>query len=316
MNRLIFILLFVAAGLIMFTAASSQAGTTSEEAVTKLDLQRVPWTQLRYRTKNWAATLTAVMTLEALPSDKARAELVASDRGVPHRAAGPQTLRMTLNMEIDRVFKDPVKITNTVWFDPQDAAALGRYRLRRGEDDFEKIYRFTDQGVFRRNREPRSKEEARGEMEQWSFNVKTFYDHELAQLGCPVASERLLLIYIASAAAGLSNGQPLSMCVFGKRQLHRVQLKAQGSRSVKVDFTERQQQAQTQRQGEMEALAIALETEPMASTLDEPENFSFLGMHKNIVILLDTQSNLPLQISGTILKAGAGDLKLLEVELN
>jgi hypothetical protein len=106
------------------------------------------------------------------------------------------------------------------------------------------------------------------------------------------------------------------MCIFGKRQLHRVQLKSQGRRSVKVGYLERRKQVQTQREGDMEALAVALETKPMASTLDEPENFSFLGMHKNIVIFIDTQSKLPLQISGTILKAGSADLKLLEADLN
>ncbi len=315
MNRLIFALLITAAGLTVIAAAPVPSQAPSEEAGTGFDLRRVPWKQLRYRAKNWAVTLTADMTLEALPSDKAQADLLASDRGMPHKASGPETLRLSLDMEIDSLFQDPVQITNRVWFDPLDAAALGRYRLRRGEDDFEKIYRFTEQGVFRRNREPRSKQEAQSEPDQWSFAVKTFYAHDLAQLGCPVASERLLLIYIASAAAGLSSGQPLSVCVFGKRQLHRVTLKAQGRRSVKVDFVESRQQVQAQRQGEIQVLAIALETEPLASDLDDAENFSFLGMHKNIVVFLDPQTNLPLQISGHISKVGSGDLKLLEVAL-
>lgn len=315
MNRLLVLLMLAAAGLTVFGAAPPLSRAQSEEAVIGFDPQRVPWKELRYKAKNWAVSLTVAMALEALPSEEAQTELVASDRGVPHKAAGRQTLRMRLDMELDAVFRDPVQITNVVWFDSRDAAALGRYRLRRGEDDFEKIYRFTDQGVFRKNREPRSKEEARGEPNQWSFNVQTFYAHDLEQLGCPAASERLLLIYAASAAAELFDGQPRSLCVFGKRQLHRVQLKAQGRRSIKVDYVESRQQAQNTRQGEIQALAIALEVKPLASSLDEPENFSFLGMHNNIVIFLDPQSNLPLQVSGDIPKAGSGDLKLFEVEL-
>jgi hypothetical protein len=316
MNRLFILLMLAAAGLTVFGAAPPLSRAQSEEAVIGFDPQRVPWKELRYKAKNWAVSLTVTMALEALPSEEAQTELVASDRGVPHKAAGPQALRMRLDMETDALFNDPVQITNVVWFDPRDAAALGRYRLRRGEDDFEKIYRFTDQGVFRKNREPRSKEEARGEPNQWSFNVQTFYAHNLEQLGCPVASERLLLLYVASAAAELFDGQPRSLCVFGKRQLHRVQLKAQGRRSIKVDYVESRQQAQKTRQGEIQALAIALEAEPLASSLDKPENFSFLGMHTNIVIFLDPQSNLPLQVSGDIPKAGSGDLKLFEAELN
>ncbi len=312
MNRLGFLFLLVAAGAPIIAAAPSSARAASE-ADAAFDRQRVPWRQVHYRAKNWSVSLTAVMTLETLPSVPAQGELLAADRGMPHKASGPETLRMTLDMEIDSLFRDPVQITNRVWFDPLDGAALGRYRMRRGEDDFEKVYRFTDQGVFRRNREPRSKDEARGEPDHWSFEVKRFYAHDLEQLGCPVASERLLLIYLASASAGLVNGQPLSVCVLGKRQLHRVKLSAQGRRSVKVDFIERRESGPTQRQGEVEALAIALETEPLASDLDKPENFSFLGMHKDIVIYLDPHTNLPLQISGHIAKVGAGDLKLLDV---
>lgn len=312
MNRLIFLSMLAAAWAPVLAAVPSTARATSE-ADAGFDRQRVPWRQVHYQAKNWSVTLTAVMTLEALPSDQAQGELLAADRGMPHNASGPETLRMTLDMEIDSRFQDPVQITNRVWFDPHDGAALGRYRMRRGEDDFEKVYRFTDQGVFRRNREPQSKAEARGEPDQWSFEVKRFYAHDLEPLGCPVASERLLLIYVASAAAGLANGQPLSVCVFGKRQLHRVKLSAQGRQTVKVDFVERRASGPTQRQDAIEALAIALETEPLDSDLDKPENFSFLGMHKNIVIFLDPSSNLPLKISGRIAKVGAGDLKLLEV---
>ena len=316
MNRLFTILMLVAVGLTLFGAAPPLSRAESEEAVIEFDPQRVPWKELRYKAKNWAVTLTVALALETLPSEEAQAELVTSDRGLPHKAAGPQTHRMRLAMEMDALFKDPVQITNVVWFDPRDAAALGRYRLRRGEDDFEKIYRFTDQGVFRQNREPRSPEEARGETSQWSFNVQTFYAHDLGQLACPVASERLLLIYAASAAAELSNGQSRALCVFGKRQLHRVQLKAQGRRRLEVDYVETRPQAQNPRQGEIQALAIALEAEPLASHLDKPENFSFLGMHKNIVIFIDPQTNLPLQVSGDIRKAGSGDLKLFEAVLN
>ena len=315
MNRIITLLLLVTVGLTVLSAAPPATRAQSEGAINAFDPQRVPWKQLRYQSKSWAITLTMAMTLEARPSEEAQAALVASDRGVPHKAAGPQTLRLRLEMEMDSLFKDPVQITNVVWFDPRDAATLGRYRLRRGEDDFEKTYRFTDQGVFRRNREPRSKEEARGEPDQWSFNRKTFYAHDLAQLGCAVASERLLLIYAVSAAAELSAGQQRSLCVFGKRQLHRVQLKAQGRRRVQVDYIESRQQVQTQRQGETEALVVALEAEPLTSSLDKPENFSFLAMHKNIEIFLDPQTHLPLQVSGDIPKAGSGDLKLFEVEL-
>jgi hypothetical protein len=315
MNRPIFLLLIAVLAMGTALAALPASAPAQPDAPSSYDFQRVPWKQVRYRASNWATTLTAAMTLEALPAGQTQAALLKSDRGTPIQASGPQTLYMRLDMRMDFLFRAPVQITNEVWFNPDDAAALGRYRLRRGEDDFEKTYRFTQQGVFRRNREPGTAEEAKLNPEDWSRMVETFYPHDLAQLGCPVVTDRLLLIYIVSAANRLKDGQPLSLCVFGKRQLHRVWLKAEGRQLLKADFIERKQQIQTQRQGEIEARKISLRTEPMAPGQDEAENFSFLGLIDNIVIFVDPHSNLPLQVSGDIPEVGSGDLKLLEVEL-
>ena len=43
--------------------------------------------------------------------------------------------------------------------------------------------------------------------------------------------------------------QPLSFCVFGRRQLFHVQLKPAELSSLKVDFIEKSQQGQMRRQG-------------------------------------------------------------------
>ncbi len=101
-------------------------------------------------------------------------------------------------MAMNPAFGARVNVGNTVWFNPGDAAARGRYRLRRGEDDFEKTYRFARQGVFRRNREPQNNAERRLEPERWSRQVESFYPYDPERLGCPVVSDRLLLIYIVS----------------------------------------------------------------------------------------------------------------------
>jgi hypothetical protein len=302
-------------GLVVSVAMRPDASRAQSDPAYGLDAQRVPWRHLSYRANNWAVTLTATMTLDVLPSGQAEAAFLKSDQGTPLRPSGPQTLHLDLDMTMDFLFRDPVQIVNEVWFNPDDAAALGRLRLRRGEDDFEKTYRFTAQGVFRRNREPRTKEEAALAPDRWSRRIETFYPYDTASLGCPVVTERLLLIYIVSATERLENGPPLALCVFGKRQLHRIQLKADGRQTVKADYIERTPQGQTQRKGAIEAVRVTLASEPMTSDLEKPENFSFLGLHKNIVFFIDPQFNLPLQVSGDIPKVGTGDLKLLEAEL-
>ncbi|MBL0714521.1 MAG: hypothetical protein JJV98_12555 [Desulfosarcina sp.] len=309
-------MLFIISAFLLALSGGALSGFARAQphAPLRLDPQRVSWEHLRYQSKNMMVTLTAEMKLQALPAVQAEAVFLKNPRGTPLKASGPEVLHIALDMMIDFIFRAPVIITNEVWFNPDDAAALGRFRLRRGEDDFEKTYRFTEQGVFRRNREPRTREEAALDPDQWSRLIDTFYSHDLDQLGCPVVTERLVLIYILSAIENLKDHQPFSLCVFGKRQLHRVELKPEGSQTLKVDFVEKQPQAETRRQGEVQAIKIALKAEPMVSDLDKPENFSLLGLHKNIVIFIDPKTRLPIQITGDITTIGKATLKLLEVQ--
>jgi hypothetical protein len=281
----------------------------------RLQPQRVTWEALQFRAKSLVVELTAGIQLQSLTAAQAQAVLLESPQGAPIAASGPQTLHLGLQMMIDFAFRAPVNITNALWINPDDAAALGRYRLRRGEGDFEKTYRFTETGVFRTNREPQTKAEAQGEPDTWPLFPENFYSHDLAALGCSGVTDRLALVYIVSAAEGLQHGEPLSLCVFGKRQLHRVLLQPQGLQSLKVDYIEKKQQTQTRRNGELKALKIGLTAEPLPSQLDEPENFSFLGLHKNIAIFIDPATNLPLQVVGDISAVGSATLKLLEVRL-
>ena len=71
----------------------------------------------------------------------------------------------------------------------------------------------------------------------------------------------------------------------------------------------------THRQGKVDALKIDLEIQPLASDLDEDEDFSFLGFEKDIAIFIDPVSRIPLQLSGKIPKVGNETVKLHQVTL-
>jgi len=106
----------------------------------------------------------------------------------------------------------------------------------------------------------------------------------------------------------------MSLCVFGKRQLFHVTLRPEGLHPLQVNYLEKRQQIEVRRQTGVKALKIELEAEPLASDLDEVENFSFLGFHKKIAIYVDPPSNLPVQLTGEIPKAGEVTTKLLEAQ--
>ena len=224
-----------------------------------------------------------------------------------------QATEMKINTTIDPRVRSPVNIHNRIWFNPADASALGRIRLRRGEDDFKKIYRFTEQGVFRHRIEPKNKKEASLEPVQWTDIKDSFYPYDLTRLGCPFVSERSLLVFILSAVDFSKNNDPLSLCVFGKRQLHRVQLRKQGVYPLSVNYIKKTQQTAIRKEGTIKTIKKKITAEPMESDLEEAENFSFLGFHRNIVIYIEPTSRLPIQASGIIPTIGTAQLKLNEV---
>jgi len=131
-------------------------------------------------------------------------------------------------------------------------------------------------------------------------------------MGCAVASERSILLYIASVWAFSDNPQPVSLCVLGKRQLHRVRLSAAGVQPLNLEYVEKRGAIRLEKAGSVKALKIAFETEPLKADLEEDENFSFLGLRSNIAIFVDPATALPVQISGKVPKLGTLHFKLTE----
>jgi hypothetical protein len=290
------------------------AGSSRAQSFTNLELDggRVSWSKLSFSAKSFVVSVTVEMQLKALPAAEVEAALITSPRGTAIQPSNPDAWHSAVNMIIDPIFRSPVKLMNEVWFNPENSAALGWLRLDRGEDDQKKIYRFTREGVFRHRIEPGDRQEAKQAPEKWTDVKDTFYPYDLNRLGCPSVSENLALIYIISAAVDSLSRQPLSVCVFGKRQLHNVRLRSGGIQPLKVDFIEKKAQGDVHRQGKVEALKIMIKATPMAMDQEEVEEFSFLGFHKDIAIFVDPVSRLPIQASGFLPTVGQVDLKLSE----
>ena len=308
-NIAIFLLILIFCNGILFSSGWAQSVSHL-----KLDANRVPWTYLSFHTKNFWVEVSTDIQMRSPRASDLDAVLLASPRGIPIKPQTPSAAEMTINTTIDPRFRSPVNIYNRIWFNPSDAAALGRIRLRRGEDDFKKIYRFTDQGVFRHRIEPKDKGEARLEPDKWTDIKDTFYPYDPDRLGCAAISERSLLIFILSAATRFEGNDPMSVCVFGKRQLHRVQLRKEGTRPIKINYIEKSQQVETRKEGTVRALKIAITAQPIESNLEDVENFSFLGFHKDIAIYIEPTSGLPIQAGGVIPTIGKANLVLEEVE--
>ena len=309
-NVIIFLLFFILGSGNFFNTAWAESFTAL-----KLDADHVSWTQLSFHAKNFWVEVSTDVQLASVPASEIETMMISTPSGIPVQPEAPEAYQMTIHTTIDPRFRSPVRIYNRIWFNPSDAKALGRIRLRREEDDFKKIYRFTKQGVFRHRIEPKNKKEARLAPREWTDRNETFYPYDQARLGCSGVSERSLPIYILSAALTSTLEDSMSLCVFGKRQLHRVTLRKAGRHPISVSFIKKNQQSETRKQGMIKSIKFTLNSEPMESDLKEPENFSFLGFHKDISIYVDPVSGFPIQASGIIPTAGKATLKLKKVWL-
>jgi len=276
---------------------------------------QVGWTRLLFKGKTFVGKVSVEVQLAFIPPDEAQRVLITSPKGIPISMESPNVVRLTVHRTIDSTFSSKITEEDKIWFNPIQASVLGRIRLRRGDDDFLKMYRFTDLGVFRIQKEPAHKNELKLSPDKWTNIGENFYDLDRKQMECAITSERSILLYAASAGEFSNNSQPVSLWAFGKRQLHRVRLSADGLQSLKVNYLEKKQDAEVTKQAKVDALKIALQAQPLDTDLDDMENFSFLGLRKNIAIFLDPTSRLPLQISGKLPKLGTVHLKLSAVML-
>ncbi len=273
---------------------------------------RLGWARLLFNGKTFAGKVSVDVQLDFISPDAAKRALIASPRGLPITTESPAVGRLTVHRTIESTFSSKITEEDKIWFNLKRASALGRIRTRRGDDDFIKIYRFTDQGVFRIQKEP-TDDELSLSPDKWTDIKESFYAHDLKQMGCAVASERSILLYIASVGVFSDNPQPVALCVLGKRQLHRVRLSAAGIQTLNLEYVEKKGSARLEKAGSVEALKIALETEPLKADLKEDENFSFLGLRSNIAIFIDPASGLPVQISGKVPRLGTLQFELTEV---
>jgi len=161
---------------------------------------------------------------------------------------------------------------------------------------------------------PKTKGEVSLEPEEWTDVKTSFYAYDLTRQECPQVIDPMLVIYLVSAAPIEKEGGVLSLCVFGKQELHRVRLRYQGLENLNVDYSVMSGKGKVQKKGKVDGLRITLESQPMVSEENE-ENFSFLGMQGDIAIHIDPQLRIPLQVSGKIPTVGAVTLKLSEVKM-
>ncbi len=283
-----------------------------------LDPERVPWTRLRYEARKLFFSGTTEVRLAGPRSDLA-GELIESPRGAALEAdpggrtpggpdpgrPDPQLSRLTLESAFAGRRSEV-----EVWFDPGTAAALQRRKQRYGKKAYEKIYRFTADGVFSRRRSPRIS--GRRGSEWWGRLEEEFYRYPGERGGCPVVAEPTVLFYLL-AAAELTPGEPLAVCTFSRRDLSRIEVWPAGAATLRVDYAELSGGERRQRQGEIETLRVTVRARANPRRPLDGGEFEFLGLVGDVEIFV--AGGVPVEVRGRLPRFGRVQVRLVEVEL-
>jgi len=280
-----------------------------------LDPNQVLWSRLSFRATRAVGDVKVDVRLAPFSTAEFESVWRTNPQSIPLPSLGQEVYNIDVNRVIDHIFSPPVTLSNQVLFEPNQAAALYKVRLRRGKDEVKRTYWFSREGVHRLRTKPSTKREASQDPAKWTDARTSFYRHDLNRLECPHVTDPLLLIYLLSAVHIDKRGENLSLCVFGKQQLHRLLMRAEGLQTLEVDYSENSEEGKVRKKGKVDGLRITLEAQPLQSDLKNAENFSFLGFHKDITIDIDPELRIPLQVSGRIPTIGTVALKLSGVEM-
>jgi hypothetical protein len=269
------------------------------------------WSYASFQAVRLGNRVTADIWMTDLPGVTEQAGFLQSPRGTAFKPSGRVVVKLSVAIRIDIIGRGPVRLENHVWFDPKEGTPLYLIRTRMGLDDYYQQFRFTQEGVFRRQREPASAAEAAGSMESWTKRGEHFYAYPPADENCHAILETSTLIYLLSASAAKQANDTGELCVFHKRQLHRVSLQTGTAEAVGFDFLEKKGAAETRRSGSMPAQRIRIESRPIGSYRGQVEDFFRDGTH----LVLSIDGSLPLIAICDLPLIGRVEMKLKEIHL-
>jgi hypothetical protein len=306
--RLIWTSLGVAAALLAagVRVEAAESGTRGPGALS------VPWSFLSLQGERLGSRVAADARIEALRAAVEQARFLPIPRGEPVRLSGPEVLKLSLGIQIDIIGRQSIRLEDQVWFDPQTGLPLYLIRERFGFRDYHQQFRFAQEGVFRRQREPASAAEAEKPPELWSKVDEHFYAYPPNEAGGHPVSETL--IYLVSAGAVPPKEGVGMLTVFHKRQLHRVNLRLIREEPVLFDFMEKSRGVGTRHSGTMPARMIRIESRPIGSYKGDVEEFDFVN--DGMLVYLSLDGRMPLRIICEVPLIGRVDLSLKEIRFN
>jgi len=202
------------------------------------------------------------------------------------------------------------------WFNDQDGLPYKRIRVRDDGDPWIKSYCWEQKGVRRHEIQPGGAAEKKQPPSGWTERNEHFYEYPIGSAGCTSISDPALIFYMLSTLDPDRQLNAGEICVFGKKQLHRLTIRQVKSSPIEVAFELENSAGKETIQEQITPLVYALQTETYTPENNEPENFSLFGLNKDILIYMDPGKRIPVRVSGTNSIFGRISLELLNAGLN
>ncbi len=299
----------VLTGLLSLLALVAAPGTADENPLPD-------WQALHFKASKFFLTAHMEVRLEKTPAPLTDSDLLSSPEGrtVALPAHAPWTIELASSIA-------GRSSRTLVWFDPQTHSALQRLREKLGSRPYDKLSRFTLDGVYTRRRSPTTDAEADGPATTWS-KVETKFEayrdsspkatDDNPSAPCGAVLEATQLLYLLPTLD--FENPPGNLCVFSDGKLSRVLFEARGKTSIKIDLEETAADG-SQRRREADVIARCVVVRSQALDNRSQGQLELLGLEGDLEIFVDEAQGLPLEIRGKLPRIGSVQVKLVGVEL-
>ncbi len=286
---------------VLLLLAASGAAASAEEAA------RLPARGVFLAERLGGRILAEAQIERNAPPPPAEAFAVAPPEPSCRIAFAGGLVRLSLVMRMDLPGRTTIRIENHLWMEPKHAAPCFLLRTRRGLKDYEQAFRFSARSVVRRQREPATAPEVRLPPARWTRTGEHRYPFPE---DCDPVLETSGLFYRLLAGGGAAIAGEEGLCVFHKRQVHRVRLAEEELEDIPFDYLETQGGVRERRSGKTDAIGLRVSSRPVGTYRGETEEFLKDGTR----IVLRRDDRVPLSAGFEVPLVGWVELQLVELE--
>tara|TARA_Y100001960_G_scaffold311215_1_gene371560 strand:+ start:2270 stop:3166 length:897 start_codon:yes stop_codon:yes gene_type:complete len=298
----------------MATIFSFPSFATERLTPLHLDKKDISWSKLSFKGKEFFAKLNAEVKLTSSQKSELKNIFIPSSEGTPIDATELGSLVIDTRISIKSILAN-VELQKIAWFHHVNLSAMQYVRQRTGFKDSNKVYRFTNKGVFRVAKKPINRSEALQSPEEWSARNERFYPYPQEVRDCPSITAPMPLIYLISASKMSDFNKPVTVCVFNKKETVYLDIKKEPAESVQLDHIELKEDKSIQKNTLILADVLSLKARSISSG-EIINNFTLIGLQGNIKVYVDPKSRIPVQLKGDYKSFGQIQLNLYKIMHN